>query len=47
MESRKLIVILADISGYTRFMLESRTAALHGQSSQPEPRQLPRRFWNT
>jgi len=31
METRKLIVILADISGYTRFMLESRTAALHGQ----------------
>lgn len=31
METRKLIVILADISGYTRFMVESRTAALHGQ----------------
>ena len=31
METRQLIVILADISGYTRFMLESRTAALHGQ----------------
>jgi hypothetical protein len=31
METRKLIVILADISGYTRFMLENRTAALHGQ----------------
>lgn len=31
METRNLIVILADISGYTRFMLESRTAALHGQ----------------
>lgn len=31
METRRLIIILADISGYTRFMLESRTAALHGQ----------------
>jgi len=30
-ETRKLIVIPADISGYTRCMLESRTAALHGQ----------------
>jgi hypothetical protein len=30
-QTRKLIVILADISGYTRFMVESRTAALHGQ----------------
>jgi len=31
MEQRKLIIILADISGYTRFMLENQTAALHGQ----------------
>jgi hypothetical protein len=30
-QTRKLIVILADISGYTRFMVESHTAALHGQ----------------
>ena len=28
---RQLVVILADISGYTRFMLENQTAALHGQ----------------
>jgi len=26
-----LIIILADISGYTRFMLENQTAAVHGQ----------------
>jgi hypothetical protein len=32
MEQKPLIVILADLSGYTRFMLESRTAALHGQT---------------
>lgn len=31
MEHKQLIVILADLSGYTRFMLENRTAALHGQ----------------
>lgn len=31
MEEKKLIVILADISGYTRFMLENRTSAVHGQ----------------
>ena len=31
MEQRQLIVILADISGYTRFMLENQTAAVHGQ----------------
>jgi hypothetical protein len=30
-EQKKLIIILADISGYTRFMLENQTAALHGQ----------------
>jgi hypothetical protein len=28
---RQLAVILADISGYTRFMLENQTSALHGQ----------------
>jgi class 3 adenylate cyclase len=28
---RQLVVILADISGYTRFMLENQTAAVHGQ----------------
>jgi uncharacterized protein DUF2652 len=28
---RELVVILADISGYTRFMLENQTAAVHGQ----------------
>jgi len=31
MDQKKLIIILADISGYTRFMLESETSALHGQ----------------
>jgi len=31
MEQKKLIIILADISGYTRFMLENETSALHGQ----------------
>jgi len=32
MDQKKLIIILADISGYTRFMLENQTsAALHGQ----------------
>ena len=30
-QERQLVVILADISGYTRFMLENQTAALHGQ----------------
>jgi Protein of unknown function (DUF2652) len=28
---RQLVLILADISGYTRFMLENQTAAVHGQ----------------
>lgn len=28
---RELVVILADISGYTRFMLENQTSAVHGQ----------------
>jgi hypothetical protein len=28
---RQLVVILADISGYTRFMLENQTSAVHGQ----------------
>jgi len=27
----RLVVILADISGYTRFMVENRTSAVHGQ----------------
>jgi hypothetical protein len=31
MQQDRLVVILADISGYTRFMLENRTAAVHGQ----------------
>jgi len=31
MEQKKLIIILADISGYTRFMLENQTSAVHGQ----------------
>ena len=31
MEQKPLIIILADISGYTRFMVESRLAAVHGQ----------------
>jgi len=30
-QEKKLVVILADISGYTRFMLENRTSAVHGQ----------------
>lgn len=30
-EERQLVIILADISGYTRFMLENQTAAVHGQ----------------
>lgn len=31
MQQDKLVIILADISGYTRFMLENRTSAIHGQ----------------
>ena len=31
MDQRKLVVILADISNYTRFMVENQTAAVHGQ----------------
>jgi len=31
MQQHQLIVILADISGYTRFMLENQTSAVHGQ----------------
>jgi len=31
MEEKKVVIILADISGYTRFMLENRTSAVHGQ----------------
>ena len=30
-KERQLVVILADISGYTRFMLENQTSAVHGQ----------------
>jgi hypothetical protein len=31
MQQDKLVIILADISGYTRFILDNRTAAVHGQ----------------
>ncbi len=31
MQQDELIIILADISGYTRFMVENRTSAMHGQ----------------
>lgn len=31
MEQKRLVVLLADISGYTRFMLETATSAVHGQ----------------
>ena len=31
MQQDELIIILADISGYTRFMVENRTSAVHGQ----------------
>ena len=31
MDQKKLIIILADISGYTQFMLETQTSAVHGQ----------------
>ncbi len=31
MEQKKLIIVIADISGYTRFMLDNLTAAVHGQ----------------
>lgn len=31
MKEQKVVIILADISGYTRFMLENRTSAVHGQ----------------
>ncbi len=31
MQQDKLIIILADISGYTQFMVENRTSAVHGQ----------------
>jgi hypothetical protein len=32
MDQKQLLIILADISGYTRFMLENQTAALDGQA---------------
>jgi len=32
MDQRKLVIILADISGYTQFMVENQTSALHGQA---------------
>lgn len=31
MQQDELVIVLADISGYTRFMVENRTAAVHGQ----------------
>jgi hypothetical protein len=31
MDQKPLVIILADISGYTRFMLETQTSAVHGQ----------------
>jgi len=31
MEQKSVVIILADISGYTRFMLENQTSAAHGQ----------------
>jgi len=31
MQQDRLVILLADISGYTRFMVENRTAAVHGQ----------------
>src|SRR5262245_28409136 len=31
MDQRRLVIILADISGYTQFMVENQTSALHGQ----------------
>lgn len=31
MDQKKLIIILADISGYTQFMVENQTSAVHGQ----------------
>ena len=31
MQQDKLIIILADISGYTHFMVENRVSAVHGQ----------------
>jgi class 3 adenylate cyclase len=30
-EEKRLVILLADISGYTRFMIENRTSAVHGQ----------------
>jgi hypothetical protein len=30
-QEKQVVIILADISGYTRFMLENRTSAIHGQ----------------
>lgn len=32
MEQKRVIILLADISGYTKFMLDSRQSAVHGQS---------------
>lgn len=31
MQEKPLVIVLADISGYTRFMLENHTSAVHGQ----------------
>ena len=30
-EEKRVVILLADISGYTRFMLENAEAAVHGQ----------------
>jgi len=31
MQEKPVVIVLADISGYTRFMIENRTSAVHGQ----------------
>ena len=31
MQQDRVVIVLADISGYTRFMVENRTSAVHGQ----------------
>jgi Protein of unknown function (DUF2652) len=33
MEQKRVIILLADISGYTKFMLDSRMSAVHGQAT--------------
>ena len=32
---QQLVLILADISGYTKFMVENQMAAVHGQVTSP------------